>query len=82
MTYMLKHSLKKWQITSKGESNMNKQSRWRSKTAWVSIISLVLFVLKTYFKIEIPSQDELVNLLMIVLVSIGVFNDPTTTDKF
>ena len=32
------------------------QSRFRSKTAWMAVVSLVLFILKTYFNIDIPCE--------------------------
>lgn len=55
----------------------NKQSRWRSKAAWVATITLVTFVVKTYFNIEIPKVDELVDLILLAATAWGVFNNPT-----
>lgn len=58
------------------------QSRLRSKTAWVATISLILFVLKTYFEIEIDKVDELVELILMVATVWGVFNNPERKDRY
>jgi uncharacterized membrane protein len=53
------------------------QSRFRSKAAWIATFSLVVFILKTYFKIEIPEVDKLVDLILAAATVWGVFNNPT-----
>ena len=58
------------------------QSRFRSKYAWTALISLIIFVLKTYFDIELRNSDQLVNLLLIAASAFGIFNNPTDSDKF
>jgi len=58
------------------------QSRWRSKTAWIAIISLSIFVAKTYFGIEVPEADKLTELLLVTLTAIGVFNNPSKGDGY
>ncbi|HEY9060937.1 MAG TPA: holin [Pseudobacteroides sp.] len=58
------------------------QSRWRSKAAWVSTITLIVFVLKTYFKVEVPKVDELIDLVLLAATAWGVFNNPTNKKGF
>lgn len=58
------------------------QSRWRSKTAWIAIISLGVFVAKTYFGVEVPEADKLTELLLVTLTAIGVFNNPSKGDGY
>jgi uncharacterized membrane protein len=59
------------------ESFANPQSRWKSKAAWISLVSFILLVLKLVFKIEIPYADVLVNALFAVLTAFGIWNNPT-----
>ena len=61
---------------------MNLQNRFRSKTAWLSVITLGLFVAKTYFNIEIPEADKLVDLLLLTASTLGIFNNPTDKDNY
>ena len=58
------------------------QSRFRSRTAWMAMVTLVLFVLKTYFKVEIPEADKLLELLLITGTAFGIWNNPEKGDKF
>lgn len=58
------------------------QNRLKSKTAWLSVITLGLFVAKTYFNIEIPEADKLVDLLLIAGSAFGIWNNPTDNSKF
>jgi len=58
------------------------QSRWRSKAAWMAIISLILFVLKNYAKVDVPMVDELVNLILLAATAFGVWNNPTDKGGF
>lgn len=66
---------------------MNTQSRLRSKVAWASVATLVLFVLKTYGLLEgiglsEDSYKELTTLVFGVALAFGVFNNPTSKDSF
>ena len=66
---------------------MNIQSRWRSKAAWASVATLVLFILKTYGLLEgiglsEDSFKELTALIFTVALTFGVFNNPTDKDRF
>ena len=58
------------------------QSRFRSKTAWVAMFMLVLFVLKTYFKIEITESDKLIELILITGTALGIWNNPKDGDGY
>ena len=58
------------------------QNRFRSKTAWLAIIALVVFILKTYFNISIPEADKLIDLILIAGTAFGVFNNPTNKEGF
>lgn len=58
------------------------QSRWRSKTAWVSVAALFVFILKTYTNIQIPEIDKLIELVLISATAFGVFNNPTSKDMY
>ena len=58
------------------------QSRWRSKPLWVASFSLLGFILKTYFDIEIPKFDILVEMILLVAATLGIFNSPTDSQKF
>jgi hypothetical protein len=51
------------------------KSMLRSKTAWVATIMLIVFILKTYFKVEIPEIDKLIELVLLCGVSWGIFNN-------
>lgn len=59
-----------------------KQNRFKSLTLWLSVVALIVFILKTYFNIEVPEIDTLVDLIVIVLIGFGILNNPTDKDKF
>jgi hypothetical protein len=58
------------------------QNRFKSKIVWVSTATLVLFVLKTYFNLEIPQADKLLELILITASALGIFNNPEAKDHF
>ena len=58
------------------------QSRFKSKAAWAATIALILFIAKNYFNIEIPKVDELLNLILIELSVLGIFNNPTDSENY
>lgn len=58
------------------------QSRWRSKLAWTSTLSLIVFIIKHYTDYEIQKIDELVDLILTVLTALGLFNNPTRSDSY
>lgn len=61
---------------------MINQERWKSKAAWVSAMALILFVLKTYFHIDIEQGDKLVELILLTATTFGIWNNPERGDKF
>lgn len=64
------------------ESFASPQSRWKSKAAWVSLVSFILLALKLIFKIEIPHIDVIINGLFSVLTAFGIFNNPTDNSSY
>lgn len=66
---------------------MEKQNRFASKTAWVAVAALVLFILKNYgllapLGLTEEAYKQLFDLVMAVLVAFGVFNNPTNSEGF
>ena len=62
-------------------------NRYRSPVAWATVASLVLLILKNYNLLPaLNMTDEVFNkmtdLIFAVLVSFGIFNDPTSRDKY
>ena len=63
------------------------QSRWKSPAAWSAFAALTLFVLKTYgllapIGLTEDSFKELTTLLFAALTAFGIFNNPTSKDRF
>jgi uncharacterized membrane protein len=58
------------------------QNRFKSLTAWSAVLALVYFIVKTWFKFEIPGWDQFVTLLVAALTAFGIFNNPTDSTKF
>lgn len=58
-----------------------KQNRLRSKVLWLTILSFILFILKTYFKIEVVKGDELINGILTIFTLVGIFNNPSIQNK-
>lgn len=48
----------------------------------MAMVTLVLFVLKTYFKVEIPEADKLLELLLITGTALGIWNNPEKGDGY
>lgn len=57
------------------------QNRFKSWMLWSSVGSFTLFVLKTYFDIEVPQGDTLLNWILLILTYIGIINNPTVKNK-
>ena len=58
-----------------------KQNRLKSWTLWVSVAGLVVFLVKTFAKIDIADwMEQFLNVLCPVLVGFGIVNNPT--DKY
>lgn len=58
------------------------QSRWKSKMAWMSLASLIVFLIKTYFDVEIDEVDRAINMIFATLTAFGIFNNPTDGRKY
>lgn len=71
-----------------GVSDSNqKQNRIKSKAAWVAVVALLLFILKTYGLLAViglteDSFKELTTLIFAVLAAFGIFNNPTNKEGF
>lgn len=57
------------------------QNRFRSWALWVSIAALIVFMVKTVWKIDISETvDGFLDVLLPVVVGFGIVNDPTSKD--
>lgn len=55
-----------------------KQKRYRSWALWLSVAAMVVWVVKTFWKIDISETvDGLMNVMLPVLVGFGIINNPT-----
>ena len=58
------------------------RNRFKSWALWTSIAALIVFCVKEFADIDIQeSVDSLLNVLLPVLVSFGIINNPTDPDK-
>ena len=58
-----------------------KQNRLKSWALWLSVASLIVFLVKTFVKVDIAEwMDQFMNVLCPVLVGFGIINNPT--DKY
>ena len=56
--------------------------RFKSWALWTSIAALIVFCVKEFADIDIQETvDGLLNVLLPVLVSFGIINNPTDPDK-
>lgn len=59
----------------------NKQSRLRSWPLWLAMSALVVWVIKTIWKVDISKEaNDFMNVLLPVLVGFGIINNPTDGD--
>lgn len=59
-----------------------KQSRLRSKVVWLSVLAQVLIIIGVFIP-QISEQVKIVGTAIMEIVSLfGIFNDPTSKDKF
>jgi uncharacterized membrane protein len=58
------------------------QNRFKSKLAWASLLALLVFILKTYFNIQIAEADKLIDLLLMTATGLGIFNNPTNGEGY
>lgn len=55
-----------------------KQNRLKSWALWVSVAGLVVFLVKTFAKVDIADwMNQFLNVLCPVLVGFGIVNNPT-----
>lgn len=58
-------------------------NRFKSWALWLAIAALIVFIVKTFWKIDISeSVDGFMNVLLPVLVGFGIVNNPTDPDHF
>ena len=75
-------NFKKVNPEGKTEANpLDIRNRLRSKVLWLTILSFTLFILKTYFKIEVVKGDELINGILTIFTLLGIFNNPSFKNK-
>lgn len=56
-------------------------NRLKSWALWVSIAALVVFIVKTFWHVDIgETVDGFLNVLLPVLVGFGIVNNPTDPD--
>ena len=58
------------------------QPKWKSWGAWASTIALALFVLQNFFDIKIPKAEELTNLIYLLGMGWGIWNNPQRKDGY
>jgi len=63
------------------------QKRYDSKVAWGATLALVFFIMKNYGLFSVvgltpDSFKELSDLILALLVTLGIFNNPTNADGF
>lgn len=58
------------------------KERFKSPVLWTALIALVVFIAKTWCKVEIEGVDEFTELLLAVLIAFGVVNNPTDRGRF
>ena len=55
-----------------------KQNRFSSWALWLSIAALVVFLVKTFAKVDISEPvNEFMDILLPILVGFGIVNNPT-----
>ena len=58
-------------------------NRFKSWALWVSIAALIVFVIKTIWKVDISETvDGFMNVLLPVVVGFGIVNNPTDSEHF
>jgi len=59
------------------------QNRFKSWALWLAIAALVIWVVKTVWKLDISEQvNQAMNLILPIVVAFGVVNDPTNKEGF
>lgn len=59
------------------------QNRFKSWALWLAIAALIVFLVKTFWKVDIgETVDGFMNVLLPVLVGFGIVNNPTDKENF
>lgn len=59
------------------------QNRFKSWALWLSLAALIVFVVKTFWKVDISETvNGFMDVLLPVLVAFGIVNNPTDKDAF
>ncbi len=64
---------------------MNKQNRFKSKLAWMSLVSAGILIAQSMGYIDVDKASaftEAGQVILGVLVAIGILNDPTNKEGF
>jgi uncharacterized membrane protein len=56
------------------------QNRLKSKVLWTTSITLIVLFLKNEFDIELTSFDSYLEMAMVILVELGVINNPKNNE--
>ena len=68
-------------LNNKKTTEVTFQNRLRSWMLWSTVLSFVVFILKTYFDIEIPQGDKLVDGILLIATLVGLINNPSIKNK-
>ena len=65
---------------------LEKQNRWKSKVLWVTITSAIIALignlgLYDVIGIEKTAIESVVNVILTILVSFGILNNPTDSEN-
>ena len=59
------------------------QNRFKSWALWLSIAALIVFLVKTFAKVDIAEPvNEFMDVLLPVLIGFGIVNNPTDSEHF
>lgn len=64
---------------------MEKQPKWRSKVAWVSVFAFLSYAAKQAFPSLQPHSvaiDTGIDLFLIALTTLGIFNNPNDKEHY
>lgn len=58
------------------------RNRFKSWALWLALAAMLVWVVKTVWKIDIAQQvDEFLTLLLPIVVGFGIINNPTDPDR-
>lgn len=56
--------------------------RLKSPAVWISMGSLIIFILKTYTKEDTSQYNVVLDMIITVLIGMGILNNPTDKQGF